>query len=256
MLQTNLEQYANEKEKQLAIKDPETYTTQLMQQMMKDLRMSKEPRRIEAFDNSNIQGTNAVSAMAVFIDGKPAKKEYRHFNVKTVEEGKPDDFATMKEVIYRRYKRVLEENLPLADLIVIDGGKGQLNAALEALTELGLKDKVHVISIAKRLEEIFFPNDPLPLYLDKRSPTLKVIQHIRDEVHRFGITHHRKRRTKSAFQSELLNIKGVGEKMAIKLLQEFGSVEQIKKQSLNDIAKIIGRSKAQAILDYFSKKES
>jgi excinuclease ABC subunit C len=256
LLQTNLEQYANEKEKQLAIKDPETYTTQLMQQMMKDLRMSKEPRRIEAFDNSNIQGTNAVSAMAVFIDGKPAKKEYRHFNVKTVEEGKPDDFATMKEVIYRRYKRVLEENLPLADLIVIDGGKGQLNAALEALTELGLKDKVHVISIAKRLEEIFFPNDPLPLYLDKRSPTLKVIQHIRDEVHRFGITHHRKRRTKSAFQSELLNIKGVGEKMAIKLLQEFGSVEQIKKQSLNDIAKIIGRSKAQAILDYFSKKES
>ena len=256
LLQTNLEQYANEKEKQLAIKDPETYTTQLMQQMMKDLRMSKEPRRIEAFDNSNIQGTNAVSAMAVFIDGKPAKKEYRHFNVKTVEEGKPDDFATMKEVIYRRYKRVLEENLPLADLIVIDGGKGQLNAALEALTELGLKDKVHVISIAKRLEEIFFPNDPLPLYLDKRSPTLKVIQHIRDEVHRFGITHHRKRRIKSAFQSELLNIKGIGEKMAIKLLQEFGSVEQIKKQSLNDIAKIVGRSKAQAILDYFSKKEN
>ena len=256
LLQTNLEQYANEKEKQLAIKDPETYTTQLMQQMMKDLRMSKEPRRIEAFDNSNIQGTNAVSAMAVFIDGKPAKKEYRHFNVKTVEEGKPDDFATMKEVIYRRYKRVLEENLPLADLIVIDGGKGQLNAALEALTELGLKDKMHVISIAKRLEEIFFPNDPLPLYLDKRSPTLKVIQHIRDEVHRFGITHHRKRRIKSAFQSELLNIKGIGEKMAIKLLQEFGSVEQIKKQSLNDIAKIVGRSKAQAILDYFSKKEN
>jgi len=256
LLQTNLEQYANEKEKQLAIKDPETYTTQLMQQMMKDLRMSKEPRRIEAFDNSNIQGTNAVSAMAVFIDGKPAKKEYRHFNVKTVEEGKPDDFATMKEVIYRRYKRVLEENLPLADLIVIDGGKGQLNAALEALTELGLKNKVHVISIAKRLEEIFFPNDPLPLYLDKRSPTLKVIQHIRDEVHRFGITHHRKRRIKSAFQSELLNIKGIGEKMAIKLLQEFGSVEQIKKQSLNDIAKIVGRSKAQAILDYFSKKEN
>jgi len=253
LLLTNLEQYSNEKEKQLAIKDPETYTNQLMQQMMKDLRMNKEPRRIEAFDNSNIQGTNAVSAMAVFIDGKPAKKEYRHFNVKTVEEGKPDDFATMKEVIYRRYKRVLEENLPLTDLIVIDGGKGQLNAALEALSELGLKDKVHVISIAKRLEEIYFPNDPLPLYLDKRSPTLKVIQHIRDEVHRFGITHHRKRRIKSAFQSELLKIKGIGEKLAIKLLQEFGSVEQIKKQSLNDIAKVVGKSKAQLIVEHFNK---
>ncbi|GIV27153.1 MAG: UvrABC system protein C [Bacteroidia bacterium] len=253
LLEQNLIQYANEKEKQLAIKDPETYTTQLMQQMMKDLRMNKEPRRIEAFDNSNIQGTNAVSAMAVFIDGKPAKSEYRHFNVKTVEDGKPDDFATMKEVIYRRYKRVLEENLPLPDLIVIDGGKGQLNAALESLEALQLKDKIHVISIAKRLEEIYFPNDPLPLYLDKRSPTLKVIQHIRDEVHRFGITHHRKRRTKSAFQSELLNIKGIGEKLAIKLLQQFGSIEQIKKQSLHDVAKIVGMKKAELIFQHFKQ---
>ncbi len=253
LLEQNLIQYANEKEKQRSIIDPETYTNQLMQQMMKDLRMNKEPRRIEAFDNSNIQGTNAVSAMAVFIDGKPAKKEYRHFNVKTVEEGKPDDFATMKEVIYRRYKRVLEENLPLPDLIVIDGGKGQLNAALESLETLQLKDKIHVISIAKRLEEIFFPNDPLPLYLDKRSPTLKVIQHIRDEVHRFGITHHRKRRTQSAFQSELLHIKGIGEKLAIKLLQQFGSIEQLKKQSLHDIAKVVGMKKAELIFQYFKQ---
>lgn len=254
LLMTNLVQYANEKEKQLAIKDPEVYTNQLMQQMMKDLRMTKEPRRIEAFDNSNIQGTNAVSAMAVFINGKPAKKEYRHFNVKTVEEGKPDDFATMKEVIYRRYKRVLEENLPLADLIVIDGGKGQLNAALESLEQLNLKDKVHIISIAKRLEEIYFPGDPLPLYLDKRSSTLKVIQHIRDEVHRFGITHHRNQRNKKSFQSVLLNIKGIKEKTAIKLLQAFGSVEQLKKQSLNEIAKVVGKSKAQNIIDYFNSK--
>ncbi len=255
LLEQNLIQYANEKEKQLSILDPETYTNQLMQQMMKDLRMKKEPRRIEAFDNSNIQGTHAVSAMAVFIDGKPAKKEYRHFNIKTVEEGKPDDFASMKEVIYRRYKRVLEEHLPLPDLIVIDGGKGQLNAALESLGTLNLKDKIYVISIAKRLEEFFFPNDPLPLYLDKRSPTLKVIQHIRDEVHRFGITHHRKRRTKSAFQSELLNIKGIGEKLATKLLQQFGSIEQIKKQSLNDLSKIIGSKKAQLIIQHFKQSK-
>ncbi|MCX7728479.1 MAG: excinuclease ABC subunit UvrC [Bacteroidia bacterium] len=255
LLLKNLEQYALEKEKQLAIKDPETHTNQLMQQMMKDLRMKKEPRRIEAFDNSNIQGTNAVSAMAVFIDGKPAKKEYRHFNVKTVENGKPDDFSTMKEVIYRRYKRVLEENLPLPDLIVIDGGKGQLHAALESLKKLGLQDKVHVISIAKRLEEIFFPNDSVPLYLDKRSPTLKVIQHIRDEVHRFGITHHRKRRTKSAFQSELLKLKGIGEKLATRLLTEFGSIEQIKNQSEHHLAKIVGAAKAKIIKEYFEKKD-
>ena len=256
LLMTNLQQYAHEEEKQLAVKDPETYTHQLMQQMMKDLRMNQEPRRIEAFDNSNIQGTNAVSAMAVFINGKPAKKEYRHFNVKTLQDGKPDDFATMQEVIYRRYKRVLDEHLPLPNLIVIDGGKGQLNAALEALQKLELKDKIPIISIAKRLEEIYFPNDPIPLYLDKRSPTLQVIQHIRNEAHRFGITHHRKRRTKSALQSELLHIKGIGEKLAIKLLQEFGSVEQLKKQSLQSIAKIIGTKKAQSIMDYFNSKNN
>ncbi len=255
LLMKNLEQYASEKEKQLAIKDPENYTQQLMQQMMKDLRMNKEPRRIEAFDNSNTQGTNAVSAMAVFIDGKPAKNEYRHFNVKTVKEGQPDDFATMKEVIFRRYKRVLEENLPLADLIVIDGGKGQLNAAIESLKELGLENKVHVIAIAKRLEEIFFPNDPLPLYLDKRSPTLKVIQHIRDEVHRFGITHHRKKRTKSMFQSELLKIKGIGEKLAQKLITEFGSIEKIKQQSIHNLSKIVGKSKAKIIVEYFQNTQ-
>lgn len=254
LLFKNLEQYAAEKEKQLAIKDPESYTNQLMQQMMKDLRMTKEPRRIEAFDNSNIQGTNAVSAMAVFINGKPAKSEYRHFNVKTVEDGKPDDFSTMKEVIYRRYKRVLEENLPLPDLIVIDGGKGQLNAATEALKIVNLESKIHVISIAKRLEEIFFPNDSLPLYLDKRSPTLKVIQHIRDEVHRFGITHHRKKRSQSLFQSELLKIKGIGEKLATQLLKEFGSIEQIKKQSQHNLAKVIAYSKAKLIIDYFENK--
>ncbi len=251
LIYQNLENYASEKQKQLSIINPEEYTNKLMQQMKNDLRMTKEPRRIEAFDNSNIQGTNAVSAMSVFIDGKPAKSEYRHFNVKTVTDN-PDDFATMYEVIHRRYERVINDHLPMPDLIVIDGGKGQLSAGLKALDDLNIREKVSIISIAKRLEEIFFPNDSVPLYLDKRSPTLKVIQHIRNEVHRFGITHHRKRRSKHAFQSELLNIKGIKEKTAIKLLQEFGSVQQIKVQSLDILSACVGKSKAQIILDYFN----
>ncbi|MBS1635651.1 MAG: excinuclease ABC subunit UvrC [Bacteroidetes bacterium] len=249
----NAESYKREREKQLAIVDPERHTDRIMQQMMKDLRLTEEPRRIEGFDNSNIQGNFAVSAMPVFIDGKPAKKEYRHFNVKTVEG--PDDFATMEEVIYRRYSRVLHENSPMPQLIVIDGGKGQLGAAVNSLQKLGLMGKVAVIGIAKRLEEIYFPGDSVPLYLDKRSETLKVIQQIRDEAHRFGITHHRNKRSRETFKTELSEIKGISDKTAQKLLTELKSVKQIKEATLEDLSKIIGQAKGKLVYDHFYQKE-
>lgn len=223
-----------------------------MAQMMKDLRMKEQPRRIEGFDNSNIQGEYAVSAMPVFIDGKPARKEYRHFNVKTVVG--PDDFATMEEVIFRRYSRVLEENLPMPQLIVIDGGKGQLGAAINSLRKLNLMGKVAIIGIAKRLEEIYFPSDPLPLYLDKRSETLKVIQQIRDEAHRFGITHHRNKRSRETFKTELSEIKGISDKTAEKLLIELKSVKNIKEAALEELEKVIGLAKARLVFDFFSQK--
>lgn len=246
----NAEAYKKEREKQLAIIDPERHTDRIMQQMMKDLRMKEEPRRIEGFDNSNIQGNFAVSAMPVFIDGKPAKKEYRHFNVKTVEG--PDDFATMEEVIYRRYSRVLEDKLPIPQLIVIDGGKGQLGAAVNSLRKLNLMGKVTVIGIAKRLEEIYFPGDPVPMYLDKRSETLKVIQHIRDEAHRFGITHHRNKRSRETIKSELSLIKGISEKTAQKLFQEFKSIEAIKTATIEALEKSIGKAKAKLVFEFFN----
>ncbi|MDI9339208.1 MAG: excinuclease ABC subunit UvrC [Sediminibacterium sp.] len=245
----NAEAYKREREKQIALTDPERHTDRIMQQMMKDLRLTEEPRRIEGFDNSNIQGNYAVSAMPVFIDGKPAKKEYRHFNVKTVEG--PDDFATMEEVIYRRYSRVLEEGLPMPNLIVIDGGKGQLGAAINSLQKLNLMGKVAIIGIAKRLEEIYFPGDPLPLYLDKRSETLKVIQHIRDEAHRFGITHHRNKRSRETFKTELSDIKGISDKTAEKLLLTFKSVKTIKETPLAELENAIGKSKAALVYQYF-----
>lgn len=245
----NASSHKREREKQIALTDPERHTTRIMQQMMKDLHLKEEPRRIEGFDNSNIQGNFAVSAMPVFIDGKPAKKEYRHFNVKTVEG--PDDFATMEEVIYRRYSRVLEEGLPLPQLIVIDGGKGQLGAAVNSLQKLGLYGKIPVIGIAKRLEEIYFPGDSIPLYLDKRSETLRVIQHIRDEAHRFGITHHRSKRSRETIKTELSVIKGISEVTALKLLNEFKSVKQIKETSLEELAKVIGPAKAQLVWDFY-----
>jgi excinuclease ABC subunit C len=245
--------YKQEREKQIALTDPDRHTERILNQMMKDLRMKEQPRRIEGFDNSNIQGSYAVSAMPVFIDGKPAKKEYRHFNVKTVEG--PDDFKTMEEVIFRRYSRVLEEHLPMPQLIVIDGGKGQLGAAVESLRKLDLLGKVAIIGIAKRLEEIYFPGDPLPLYLDKRSETLKVIQHIRDEAHRFGITHHRNKRSRETFKTELSEIKGISDKTAEKLLIELKSVKNIKEASLDDLEKIVGKSKALLIHDYFKQNK-
>ena len=245
----NSMEYKREQEKQIALTDPERHTSRIMQQMMKDLRMREEPRRIEGFDNSNIQGNYAVSAMPVFIDGKPAKKEYRHFNVKTVVG--PDDFATMEEVIYRRYARLVEEKQPLPQLIVIDGGKGQLGAAVNSIKKLKLFGKIAIIGIAKRLEEIYFPGDPLPLYLDKRSETLKVIQHIRDEAHRFGITHHRNKRSRETFKSELSEIKGISDKTAQKLLIELRSMQAIKEASVEELGKIIGVAKAQLVYDHF-----
>lgn len=250
----NAEAYKREREKQLAIIDPERHTDRVMQQMMKDLRMKVEPRRIEGFDNSNIQGDYAVSAMPVFIDGKPAKKEYRHYNVKTVVG--PDDFATMEEVILRRYTRVIEEGLPMPQLIVIDGGKGQLGAAIMSLRKLDLMGHVTVIGIAKRLEEIYFPGDPVPMYLDKRSETLKIIQQIRDEAHRFGITHHRNKRSRETFKTELSEIKGISDKTAQKLLTELKSVKGIKEATLAELAAIIGNSKANLVYEFFKSKEN
>lgn len=243
--------YKQEKENQLALTDPDRHADRIMNQMMKDLRMKEQPRRIEGFDNSNIQGEFAVSAMPVFIDGKPAKKEYRHFNVKTVIGA--NDFATMEEVIFRRYSRVVSENLPLPQLIVIDGGKGQLGAAYESLKKLNLIGKVAIIGIAKRLEEIYFPSDPLPLYLDKRSETLKIIQQIRDEAHRFGITHHRNKRSRETFKTELNEIKGISNKTAETLLIALKSVKNIKEAPLDELEKIIGKNKAKLISDYFAK---
>jgi excinuclease ABC subunit C len=246
--------YKHERESQIALTDPDRHIERIMNQMMKDLRLKEQPRRIEGFDNSNIQGAYAVSAMPVFIDGKPAKKEYRHYNVKTVEG--PDDFATMEEVIFRRYSRVLEEKLPLPQLIVIDGGKGQLGAAVESLKKLGLMGKIAIIGIAKRLEEIYFPGDPLPLYLDKRSESLKVIQHIRDEAHRFGITHHRNKRSRETFKTELSEIKGISDKTAEKLLQELKSVKNIKESNIEELEKVVGKSKANLVFEYFKENKA
>jgi excinuclease ABC subunit C len=246
--------HKQERDKQLALTDPDRHTERIMNQMMKDLRMKVQPRRIEGFDNSNIQGHYAVSAMPVFIDGKPAKKEYRHFNVKTVEG--PDDFKTMEEVIYRRYSRVLEEKSPMPQLIVIDGGKGQLGAAVESLKKLKLMGEVAVIGIAKRLEEIYFPGDPLPLYLDKRSETLGIIQHIRDEAHRFGITHHRNKRSRETFKTELSDIKGISDKTAEKLLIALKSVKHIKEATLVELSQVVGASKAKLIYQHFQSNQN
>ena len=241
--------YRLEKLKQEKIKDPERHTNRILETMMKDLRLKELPRHIECFDNSNIQGTNPVSACVGFKDAKPSKKDYRHFNVQTVEG--PDDFATMREAVYRRYRRMLEEEQSLPQLIIIDGGKGQLGAALEALEKLDLRGKVAIIGIAKRLEELFYPGDSLPLYLDKRSETLKVIQHLRNEAHRFGITHHRNRRSKGALSNELEQIPGIGEKTVQELIKAFKSAKRVKEQSEENLAAVIGKAKARVVVAYF-----
>ncbi len=246
----NAMEYRVEKLKQVQIVDPERHTNRIMAEMKKLLRLPEEPRHIEGFDNSNIQGTNPVSACVVFKDGKPSKADYRIFNVKTVEG--PNDFATMEEVIYRRYSRLLDEGEPLPQLILIDGGKGQLSSAVKSLKLLGLYGKISIIGIAKRLEEIFFPEDPVPLYLDKKSETLKVLQRVRDESHRFGVKHHRTRRKNSTIKSELEEIPGVGEKTIQQLLSKLKSVKRIKEASLETLEEILGKSKAKAVWEHFN----
>ncbi len=239
--------------KQIKITDPDRHTKRIMNQMKSDLRLDKAPTHIECFDNSNIQGTHPVAACVVFKNGKPSKKEYRHFNIKTVEG--PDDFASMTEVVYRRYKRLLDEGQPLPQLIIIDGGKGQLSAALKSLDELGLREKIAIIGIAKRLEELFYPNDPIPLYLDKKSETLKIIQQLRNEAHRFGIEHHRNRRSNSALKSELESISGIGDKTRIQLLQAFKSAQRVSFAKLDELEHIVGKSKAQKIYNFYNNKK-
>ena len=245
----NAKYYRMERFKQIKITDPDRHVTRIMAQMKTDLRLHVEPRHIECFDNSNIQGTHPVAACVVFKDGKPSKKDYRHFNIKTVEG--PDDFASMEEVVFRRYKRLVEEEQPLPQLIIIDGGKGQLSSALKALQDLGLRGKIAIIGIAKRLEELFYPDDPIPLYLDKKSETLKIIQQLRNEAHRFGIEHHRNRRSKSALNTELETIPGIGEKTIVELLSHFKSVKRISNAPLKDLEAVVGFSRANKIYNHY-----
>ena len=245
----NARYYKLEKEKQAELVDPERRTKRIMATMMNDLRMKEPPVHIECFDNSNFQGEEAVSAMVCFKNGKPDKSEYRHYNVKSVTG--PDDFATMEEVIMRRYRRLLEEDKPLPQLIVVDGGKGQLSAALKSLDTLGLRGRITIIGIAKKLEEIYYPDDPLPLYIDKKSETLRILQRLRDEAHRFGITHHRKKREKATIKTELTQITGIGEETARKLLADFKSVKNIKNASPEELEKSVGKAKAGVVHRFY-----
>ena len=250
----NAKYYRQEQFKQIKMIDPDRHVKRIMAQMQKDLRLSKEPRHIECFDNSNIQGTNPVAACVVFKNGKPSKKEYRHYNIKTVVG--PDDFASMEEVVYRRYKRLLDEDEPLPQLIVIDGGKGQLSSALKSLDALELRGKIAIIGIAKRLEEIYYPGDSIPLYLDKKSETLKIIQYLRNEAHRFGITFHRNKRSKGALQSELEQIPSVGKQTIITLLRKFKTIKRIKSATFNELKDHVGQSRAQKIYQHYNPENS
>lgn len=245
----NVFYYQMEKRKQMEKLNPNRHRDRILETMKNDLNLDVLPSHIECFDNSNIQGSFPVAACVVFKNAKPSKRDYRHFNIKTVVG--PDDFSSMKEIIYRRYKRLVDEKRDLPQLIVVDGGKGQLSSAFSILSELGLNDKIAIIGIAKRLEEIFFPGDSVPLYLDKSSETLKVIQHLRNEAHRFGITFHRNQRSKDFTKTELSKIDGIGDKLEQKLLTEFRSVKQIKQKSVDELSSVIGRAKAQIVYDYF-----
>lgn len=245
----NAMQFLKDRERQAEALNPDRSVDRLMARMKTDFRLPEEPRHIECFDNSNIQGTNPVASCVVFRNGKPSKKEYRHFIIKTVVG--PDDFASMKEVLHRRYTRMMAEGEPLPQLVVVDGGKGQLSAAVEAFEEMGIRGIVSLVGIAKRLEEIYYPGDSLPLYLDKKSPSLRVIQALRDEAHRFGITHHRNRRSKSQIVSELDGIKGIGPKTSELLMKTFKSVKKLKESSLEEIEEVVGKSKAQILYSYF-----
>lgn len=248
----NAKYYRIEKQKHQGISKAEKNTSRILETMQRDLQLKTPPVHIECFDNSNLQGTNPVSSCVVFRNARPAKKDYRHFNVKSVEG--PNDFASMEEVVYRRYRRLMEEEISLPQLIIIDGGKGQLGAALNALEKLQLRGKIAIIGIAKKLEEIYFPGDSVPLYLDKNSETLKVIQQLRDEAHRFGITFHRNKRSGEFIKSELENISGIGEKTRAALLKRFKSVENLKNQDFGQVAAEIGQSKARLIFDFYKLK--
>lgn len=241
--------YKRDQDKQTEILDPERNVTRIMEQMQKDLRMKEQPRHIECFDNSNIQGDHAVAAMVCFRNGKPHKSDYRHYNIKTVVG--PDDFASMEEVVFRRYKRMLEEGIALPQLIIIDGGKGQLSSAVKSLEKLGLRGKITIIGIAKKLEEIYFPGDSVPLYIDKRSESLRIIQHARNEAHRFGITHHRNKRAKATVKTELTDIKGISDKSSQQLLWKFRSVKKIKEATEEELAEAVGKAKAKVVFEHF-----
>lgn len=249
----NAKYFRQEQFKQIKIVDPDRHVKRIMAQMKKDLRLKEEPRHIECFDNSNIQGTNPVAACVVFKDGKPSKKDYRHYNIKTVVG--PDDFGSMEEVVFRRYKRLLAEDESLPQLIIVDGGKGQLSSGLKALETLGLRGKIAIIGIAKRLEEIYYPDDPIPLYLDKKSETLKITQYLRNEAHRFGITFHRNKRSKSAIQSELEQIPDVGKQTITTLLRKFKSAKRVKEASLKNLKEVIGNARALKVFEYYHPKK-
>ena len=245
----NAKFFRQDRFKQMKVVDPDRHTKRILSQMKEDLHLSEDPVHIECFDNSNLQGTNPASACVVFKNAKPSKADYRKFTIKSVEG--PNDFASMEEVVFRRYRRLLQEREPLPQLIVIDGGKGQLSSALKSLEVLGLRGKIAIIGIAKRLEEIYFPGDSLPLYLDKKSETLKIIQQLRNEAHRFSLKHHREKRSATAIQSELEAIPGIGPTIAAKLLKEFKSVKQIKQRSIDELEKVVSTSVASKIHAYF-----
>ena len=249
----NATQYMKDREKEAALLNPDRATDKLMERMKSDFRLRSEPRHIECFDNSNIQGTNPVASCVVFRNGRPAKRDYRHFNIKTVVGA--NDFASMKEVLHRRYTRMMAEGQPLPQMVVVDGGKGQLSAAVEAFDEMGIRGDVALVGIAKRLEEIYFPGDTLPLYLDKKSPSLRVIQALRDEAHRFGITHHRNKRSKSQTVSELDGIKGIGAATASKLMKHFKSLKRLKEAELSEVEAVVGKSKAAILSSAFSENK-
>jgi excinuclease ABC subunit C len=247
----NAKYFRQERFKQIKIVDPDRHVNRIMSQMKSDLRLKDVPSHIECFDNSNMQGSHPVGACVVFRNGKPSKKEYRHYNIRTVEG--PDDFASMEEVVFRRYKRLLEEAQELPQLIVIDGGKGQLSSALKSLDLLGLRGKIAIIGIAKRLEEIYYPNDSVPLYLDKKSETLKIIQQLRNEAHRFGITHHRNKRSKNALENELEQITGIGKQTVVSLLRHFKSAKRVSKASIADLTQVVGKARADKIYSFYKR---
>lgn len=244
--------YRAEQLKNLEIKNPERHTDRLMEAMRRELHLEREPRHIECFDNSNLQGTNPVASCVVFRNGKPSRKEYRHFNVKTVVGA--DDFATMREIVGRRYRRLLDEGAELPDLIIVDGGKGQLSSAYSVLCELGIEKRVPIVGLAKRIEEIFFPHDPMPYYLSRTGEPLKVVCHIRDEAHRFGITFHRLKRSNSFLHSGLENIQGIGSKSIETLLKKFRSISRLRTASEAEIAEVIGYARARLVVEWFAKE--